>query len=599
MSDERKIVTRRAFIKYAAMAAAASALAGCQPQPTATPVPPTKAPAATAVPATSAPAATAVPATKAPAATTGPAATPVGDKWAIYPDDDPRHWIVSKKIDPPKVYNNLVFTTNTMTSGNVYKEGESVDDNCQTRWLKKTMGVSMKSVWSGPQMAQYWPTALASGDLPEVITNVPQAVYLQLLEAGVLADIKDIWERTASPLTKKKKQWPDAIWNQVLMDKGKMYGIQASGGAIHNGSDILWVRQDWLDQVKMKVPDTLDQMYEVGMAFVKAGLSKMGMWVGNRHYGSDGTSPVFGAFGMVPRVWRRGSDGKLKYSSTDPLIKEGLAVLAKWYKDGMIDKEFLASNDVGKYVGGNLAGMCFHPWWGPAFPLGTSMRNDPKAQWQWAMIPAGPTGKRGRWGETYINLATCFKKGTDPLKIEAFINMLNWWYEIEENNESGNSANVILFKDYDFELKDGKAVASKWNTRRYNCGGFAFEANRYPEFDLTAHRKLEELTKLDPKTLSPIQAWQTSDPKALMQAQSIKVAFEAAKYGIVNEMYWPTPTAVTEIEAALFKLEDETFANIITGKAPLSAFDQFAQDWVKQGGDKLTAAINAEDAKHK
>ncbi len=585
MSHVRKLtVTRREFVSYAGMAAAATVLAACgtQPQATTKPPAPTQAPAAASIPATAV--ATDVP-------------TVPADRWAIYPDDDPRHWVVSRIIDPPKVYDDLVFTVNNATWGNIYKEGESVDDNVATRWLKKTMGYSVKSVYSSASdMSEYWPIALASGDLPEVITNVPQAVYLQLLEAGMLADIRNLWEGVASPLTKQKKHYPDAAWWQVLTNEGGLYG-SADTNSQHTGADILWVRQDWLDRVGMKVPDTLDEMYEVGMAFVRAGLSKMGMWVGNRHYSMDGTSPVFGAFGQVPRVWRRGSDGQLKYSSTDPLLKEGLAVLAKWYKDGMLDSEFLASNDIGKYIGGNLAGMCFHPWWGPAYPLGTSRQNDPNAAWQWAMIPAGPGGRRGRWGENLITTATCFRKDIDPLKIEAWINSLNWFYEIEDNNESGNSASILLFRDYDYEMIDGRAVESKWNTRRYYSGGFANEAFQYPEFDLVAHQKLEALAKQNPATLNPVQAWQTSDWKPMMQTQSIKVGFEAGKYDIINEFYWPTPTEVSEIEAHLFGLEDECFASIITGKAPLTAFDQFAQDWVRQGGDQLSAAVNAEAAK--
>ncbi len=588
MSDRtEKRISRRDFVKLVGAAAASGVMAACAgAQATPTSVPPTKAPAPTA---TSEPPQA--------AATTAPS-----DPWAIYPDDDPRHWIISKRIDPPKKYNNLTISQNNFTGGDAYKEGEAPGNNVQTRWLEKEMGVKHTSVWSGPQMEEYWPTALASGDLPELITSVPMAVYIQLLEADMLADIKQIWDETASPLTKKKKHYGEVplppYW-RVLFDKGRLLGIPASGGALHTGEDIMWVRQDWLDQVGKKVPTTLDEVADVGLAFVKAGLSKFGIWVGNRYSKApDSMSIAFGAFGNVPEIWQRGSDGKLSYRSLDPVIKDGLALLAQWYKDGVLDSEFLASSDIGKYIGGNLAGMCWHPWWGPAWPLGTSMQNDPKAKWQWAMIPAGPTGRRGRYGENYINLATCFRKGTDPIKIEAVINELNWWYEIEDNNESGNSANVILFKDYDYVMEDGEAKPGKYNTRRYNSGGFGFEANRYPEFDLLAHQKLEELAKKDRSAMNPIQRWQTTDPKPLIQAQSIKVAFEAAQYNIVNDYYWPTPTSVMEIEASLLKMEEEVYANIITGKAPVSAWDKFAEDWMKQGGDKLTAAINEEDAKH-
>ena len=52
----------------------------------------------------------------------------------------------------------------------------------------------------------------------------------------------------------------------------------------------------------------------------------------------------------------------------------------------------------------------------------------------------------------------------------------------------------------------------------------------------------------------------------------------------------PTPTMISS-DAYLKKIELETFANIIIGGSPLSAFDKFVEDWRKNGGEEITAEV--------
>ena len=46
--------------------------------------------------------------------------------------------------------------------------------------------------------------------------------------------------------------------------------------------------------------------------------------------------------------------------------------------------------------------------------------------------------------------------------------------------------------------------------------------------------------------------------------------------------------------ANLKKKEDEIFLKIIIGEAPLSAFDTFVEEWKAEGGDEITAEVQAE-----
>ena len=46
--------------------------------------------------------------------------------------------------------------------------------------------------------------------------------------------------------------------------------------------------------------------------------------------------------------------------------------------------------------------------------------------------------------------------------------------------------------------------------------------------------------------------------------------------------------------ANLKKMEEETFAKIIMGKADISEFDTFVENWKSQGGDQILKEINEE-----
>ena len=73
---------------------------------------------------------------------------------------------------------------------------------------------------------------------------------------------------------------------------------------------------------------------------------------------------------------------------------------------------------------------------------------------------------------------------------------------------------------------------------------------------------------------------------------------------ILNDKYIPvynaysgqTETMETKW-ANLKKMEEETFAKIIMGKADISEFDTFVENWKSQGGDQILKEINDELSK--
>jgi putative aldouronate transport system substrate-binding protein len=129
---------------------------------------------------------------------------------------------------------------------------------------------------------------------------------------------------------------------------GKNYGIPGTSADGFYHFTIIW-RSDWLKAVGIeKTPETIAEFEDAFYKFANNdpdgngkkdtyGLSNLGM------------IPVFGAFGCIPYNNRPDAlgeyltekDGKIVSAAAQPEMKEALKLIAKWYKDGVVDPEFV------------------------------------------------------------------------------------------------------------------------------------------------------------------------------------------------------------------------------------------------------------------
>jgi putative aldouronate transport system substrate-binding protein len=130
-----------------------------------------------------------------------------------------------------------------------------------------------------------------------------------------------------------------------------------------------------------------------------------------------------------------------------------------------------------------------------------------------------------------------------------------------------------------------------------------FKDPKYTPYKLLADDVTKvKVVKGEPIDNMDIQYW---DPQADLSAWSRMYSIlvgDAAIYNpiggadnvnvVFSETYASTPTMIDKW-ANLKKLEDETFLKIVLGTAPIDAFDQFVADWKAQGGDEITAEVQA------
>lgn len=515
---------------------------------------------------------------------------------------------------PRRQYDPMITVRQNMVArdSGVYPPGDTQDDNVVTRYIQEMLGIKYEAVWiaGGAAHREKWATQVASGDLPEFLLRCPRHLYGQLLEAGALEDITDIFEASASDLHKRKREfpsggkWPEGgsgLWKCVRGKDGRFYGIASCAGSPAGlAAQVFWIRKDWLDKLGLPIPDTVQEIYDTAKRFMEEGWAEIGVALQGKdplitwQFSSD---PIFGAFGGMPTLWLE-KDGKLSYGSVWPEVKLGLAELRKWYADGIIDPDFInRSTESGvDVIAANKAGIFPSENWAPCCAIKDSKNNDPNAEWVYIDVPpAGPTGLRHRKGGQLLGdrRNNYFKKGTDPEKIEAVIEHYNYDHACAD---ASSLHARFKFEGYDYVMNpDGTAGPSKeayagTGPLEPALGDLCFG---YPTLGAESLAKLAVLRAKDPSELTPLEAHEISDPTVVLMQECMR-AIESGFWetALINQ-FWDVPTPTMEEKwPFLDKLERETLLRIIVGQTPLDGFGEFVDEWYAQGGKQITQEVN-------
>ena len=421
----------------------------------------------------------------------------------------------------------------------------------------------------------------ASKEIPDYLEVQGFQTLGKYVEEEILAEIDVNMLKEAAPYIYSNVIKEDTL--NVLRYtsiNGKCYSLPTvTANMFHNA--IVW-RGDWLKKIGMeKYPETFEDFEKAMYAFAKQdpdGNNK------NDTYGMSqtGIPLVFGAYGYQPDRWML-KDGKLVHGSIQPEMKESLAVLNKWYKDGVLDPEFVTGENQGGYyafshsffnshVGLTCLGAFYH--WKPVFYTGDS-KSECYLELQ-KINPAAlealqfgvPPKKNGIGGapatSTIINSTSLgFGKQleSDPAKFKALFELL----EGLSSDYEGYLESIfgIKGKHWDFDKTTGLPGFINENTSKTvdEQGVFGgMESSEYcnnrakPRFDW---------------------AYANNFDVDCME----------------NELVAPLPSD-EKYKAELEKLQLDTYTKIIRGDLPVSYFDEYVIKWNQSGGEQLTKEAN-------
>ncbi|SFK94651.1 putative aldouronate transport system substrate-binding protein [Paenibacillus sp. 1_12] len=488
--------------------------------------------------------------------------------------------------------------------------GDTPESNQYTRYVKEQLNIESKMIWQAAQGKDYDQKvnlSIASNDLPDtMIVNDTQ--LRQMVKAGQLADLTETYNKFASPAIKSIIETTKGLATKNVTFNGKLMAlpnVTTESDMVH----LMWIRKDWLDKLGLQVPKTIDELEKVAKAFVEqdpdgngkadtigitgpqsGGLTNANFVIpNNNNYGFD---PIFSAYHAYPGFWLKGSDGKSIYGSITPETKEALSKLRDLYAKGLIDREMSVRKDASELIKAGKSGIWFGMWWGGYGPLGDAIKNDPQANWQAYSVPLDAKGEFTPHMGTPSNQFVVVRKGYEHP--EAAMKMVNLLLRDEAKFDvKVQIANYPLrlvfapMDEMDVTLKMLKEVlAGTKKPEELDIPGYKL---------LKADAENVKKVKLEPYDKVDIQYWNPNADLGVWKRMYSTFVGVAALQQPYKKTYSVTYSQTKTMEgkwATLDKLEKETFLKIIMGAAPLDTFDQFVQDWKKQGGDQITTEVD-------
>jgi putative aldouronate transport system substrate-binding protein len=502
------------------------------------------------------------------------------------------------KFDPP-----VTITTVKATDGTFkFKNGENLDNNVHTKWALEELGIQLKNIWESPgdQFATKVRLMLTSKEsLPDVLMTEDMALINELIQSGHYRDITADFETYASDGMKELYSSHPLMWSQVTHEGKKM----ALPNFAHAGNDngVLWVRQDWLDELGLKAPATFEELETVLQAFVdkKPGgvdnIIPLGLSLGaggnnpNPFAGWLGESTwVFGPYGTIPYQWLE-KDGQLVHGSTLPEMKDGLTKLNEWHNKGYISQEagLHDENKLAELIGQGRVGMVVAPYWLPNWPIPDLQKNVEGAN----MLPYPlPTmdGKAAARDTTFLRGGLLVKEDFDH--VDALFLYLNRIFG-RVSQEPGNEFENGWAKDYDFAIKADGSVS----VAEEDIPGGKVGVAKYVLIDLkNPFKNLEMLANIsrgaEPVTSAEKRAAMTN-PSTLKAAEIVDDGWKNG-YAIAQQFTGAPTPAMQSKSGILVKLEGDTFISMIYGKKPIDDFDNFVKEWKTIGGEDITKEAN-------
>ncbi|UJF33551.1 extracellular solute-binding protein [Paenibacillus hexagrammi] len=477
-------------------------------------------------------------------------------------------------------------------------KGETPENNVWNKAIKDNLNIDIKIGWqvAKDNFDQKMNLAIASNDLPDAMV-VNQVQLNQMVRAGEVADLTEVYDKYASPTVKKIIESTDGLAKSQVTFKGKMMAIPS---VTAEDFSWLWIRKDWLDKLGLQPPKTVEDLEKIAKAFVEQdpdGNGKadtIGLAAGNGLFNDFTQGPpnfdfeaIFAAYHAYPGFWVKGSDGKPMYGSLMPEAREALLKLRDMYAKGLIDKEIGIRKAPEETVINGKAGMFFCGFYGGYWPLPAAWKNDPKANWQSYALPLDAAGKYNVMTTNPSNSFLVVRKGYAHPEAPVMINNMYLRDESKYGNEFMLIRNFFApLDEVPFEMKAAQQVLA--GTKKPE--DFA-ESAEYKLLNNTL--KTITNTKLQPYDKMDIQYWKQDD-NDFMRSYSLFIGGKNNLDPNLNKIKSLSYTRTKTMEnkwSNLTKMEKETYLKIIMGAAPIEAFDQFVQDWKSQGGDQVTAEI--------
>lgn len=439
--------------------------------------------------------------------------------------------------------------------------------------LKNRLGVELEYVHPPQgQDSEKFSIMVASNDLPDII------VYNWMKYPG--GPSKAIKENVIIDIAKHKDEATNLfayldehenVKKLATTDFGEVFSFPyIRGDESLNFSSGLIIRGDWLDELNLKMPETIEDWETVLTAFKnKKGAAAP--------FSSNNTNMFASAFDT--NVGYYVENGKVKYGAEDESFKDYLETMNRWYSAGLIDPSFATLdsktiqsnilNDVSGATVGSV-GSGIGNW------MSAATGDNPSYSLEGAPVPVPKAGARAKFGNYQLTIpssTTAFAAITTNCKnVEKAVKFLDYGY-----SEEGQMLYNFGIEGESYEMVDGYPTYTEEITN--NSEGLSM-TTALSDYTLAYSsgpfiqdkRYMEQYAQL-PQQKRAWETWSNTD-----------VADYILPYLFVEEGQM---TEYAQIGNDIDTYASEMISKFIIGEIPISEYDNMVSGLKQRGLDKI------------
>lgn len=362
--------------------------------------------------------------------------------------------------------------------------------------------------------------------------------------------------------------------------------------------NIMMIRKDWLAELGLKTPQTIEELEETAAVFQKKTGADFGIGLTHKVLGQSvgNMAGLMNLFGSYPGAWIE-EDGELIPGEISQNTKMALEALKRFYQKGILQKEF-PLYDYGKLsqeVMNERLGIVIAPFWVYDSLIGKEIAENQDSRWTAAPIPV-LDGTKGAIMDT-VTIEKYWVISKDCKNPEAVIKLFNLFVNFET--------------DYPKEAKPENGFIWEWAAAQY------FDPNDVDVMFDAFNKQVASGDLLTPPDVSNrlLSYWLEGEgyykwkaeggtyPKNNGYGKFLARVDEDGAWGTVRRLvnegryelnkYYGLPTdAMNSRQDVLNEMTEETFVKMVMGETPIEKFEEYRKKWLELGGQEMIDEVN-------
>ncbi len=139
----------------------------------------------------------------------------------------------------------------TLTGNRISSATVDFVNNAYVEWAEEELGITYKLKWTAPDAEtdrQKLTLAMASNDLPDIISIESGDLFSRMAKSGVLKPLNDLLDTYASPLTNERIEVYQEALNgnffSLFQMQGDIYAMPEASDVFSSNWYALWMRGD-------------------------------------------------------------------------------------------------------------------------------------------------------------------------------------------------------------------------------------------------------------------------------------------------------------------------------------------------------------------